>query len=85
MNKAQEFRTITEKDWEENKKIKRKAAEDFWAKCLVNLEKCAREGRNYGFITVPASIDKVIVLELADADGFSYHCERSLLEYKISW
>ena len=65
--------------------MKRKEAEEFWAKSLESLKECAQGGRNYGYISIPSSIDETIVLEAAEADEFSVYKATVYREYKICW
>ena len=85
MSKAREFRAITKEVLAKEETVKRKAAEEFWAQSLEKLKKRATEGRNYGYITIPSSINEAIVLEAVEADEFSVYKAAGHREYKICW
>lgn len=85
MSKAQEFKAITEEVLAKREAVKRKAAEEFWAQTLENLRKCATEGRNYGYVSIPSSIDEAVVLEAAKEEEFSIYKATVYREYKICW
>jgi hypothetical protein len=85
MSKAKEFRVITEEVLAKRKAIRRKEAEEFWTKSLDSLRECAMDGRNYGYISIPSSIDEVVVLEAAEAEEFSVYRATAYREYKICW
>ena len=85
MSKAKEFRVITEEVLAKRKAIRRKEAEEFWTKSLDNLRERAMDGRNYGYISIPSSIDEAVVLEAAEAEEFSVYKATAYREYKICW
>lgn len=85
MSKAREFRAITEKVLAEMETAKRKAAEEFWAQTLESLRKCAADGRNCGYVSIPCSIDETIVLGAAEEEEFSVYKATAYREYKICW
>lgn len=85
MSKAKEFRAITEEVLAKREAMKRKASEEFWAKSLEGLKECATGGRNYGYISIPSSIDEAVVLEAAEAEEFSVYKSTIYREYKICW
>ena len=85
MSKAREFRAITEEVLAKREAVKRKAAEEFWAQTVESLRECAQEGRNYGYISIPSSIDEAIVIEAAEADEFSIYKAAVFKEYKVCW
>lgn len=85
MSKAKEFRAITEEVLAKREAMKRKAAEEFWAQTVESLKECAQAGRNYGYISIPSSIDETIVVEAAEAEEFSVYKATAYREYKICW
>lgn len=85
MSKAKEFKAITEEVLAKREAAKRKAAEEFWAQTLENLRECATEGRNYGYVSIPSSIDEAVVFEAAKEEEFSIYKATVYREYKICW
>lgn len=84
MSKAQEFRKITNEVIENKKKQEEAEMNAFWAEALLKLEKCAKEGRNYGYLEIPCRFDSTYILALAEAEDF--RIERSACrEYKLCW
>lgn len=84
MSKAQEFRTITDKVVEEIKRQAEAEMNKFWSESLEKLERCAKEGRNYGYIEIPCRFDAMYILKLAQDEEFKID-RTSSREWKIYW
>lgn len=84
MSKAQEFKTITDEVNEARRKQEEAEMNAFWSESLTKLEKCAREGRNFGYIDIPCRFDATYILALAEIEEFKIE-RTSSREYKISW
>lgn len=84
MSKAKEFRTITDEVIDKRKKQAEEEMNKFWSESLVKLERCAHEGRNYGYIEIPCRFDVNYILGLVEVEEFR-HEAIAHREYKITW
>ena len=84
MSKAQEFRKITDEVINTRRKELEAEMDALWAESLLKLERCAKEGRNYGYIEIPCRFDTKYILALVEKEEF--RVERTGCgEYKLCW